>query len=89
MRPLEDAGKNGRTVADFSVMMVAVDLWPQKYPDLIFQQDNANPTYHTSCYELSNSLSSTSLTSQIARFLSNRVCLGYDGKVTASTRECG
>ncbi|GFW61871.1 hypothetical protein TNCV_4668961 [Trichonephila clavipes] len=28
MRPLEDAGKNGWTVADFSVMMVAVDLGP-------------------------------------------------------------
>ncbi|GFW31141.1 transposable element Tcb1 transposase [Trichonephila clavipes] len=26
MRPLEDADKNGWTVADFSVMMVAVDL---------------------------------------------------------------
>ncbi|GFV39452.1 hypothetical protein TNCV_1231511 [Trichonephila clavipes] len=29
MRPLEDAGKHGWTVADFSVMMVAVDLGPQ------------------------------------------------------------
>ncbi|GFT22318.1 uncharacterized protein TNCV_3273141 [Trichonephila clavipes] len=26
MRPLDDAGKNGWTVADFSVLMVAVDL---------------------------------------------------------------
>ncbi|GFV91268.1 hypothetical protein TNCV_897871 [Trichonephila clavipes] len=30
MRPLEDAGKNGWTVADFSVMMVAVDLGSQR-----------------------------------------------------------
>ncbi|GFV80644.1 hypothetical protein TNCV_4618061 [Trichonephila clavipes] len=29
MRLLEDAGKNGWTVADFSFMMVAVDLGPQ------------------------------------------------------------
>ncbi|GFW04881.1 hypothetical protein TNCV_4881161 [Trichonephila clavipes] len=28
MRPLEDAGKNGWTTADFSAMMVAVDLAP-------------------------------------------------------------
>ncbi|GFV57930.1 hypothetical protein TNCV_3687671 [Trichonephila clavipes] len=27
---LEDAGKNGKTLADFSFMMVAVDLGPQK-----------------------------------------------------------
>ncbi|GFU73900.1 hypothetical protein TNCV_555281 [Trichonephila clavipes] len=30
MRPLEDAGKNEWTMADFSVMMVAVDLGPQQ-----------------------------------------------------------
>ncbi|GFW66452.1 hypothetical protein TNCV_3309711 [Trichonephila clavipes] len=30
MRPLEDTGKNGLTMADFSVMMVAVDLGPKK-----------------------------------------------------------
>ncbi|GFT83444.1 HTH_Tnp_Tc3_2 domain-containing protein [Trichonephila clavipes] len=29
MRPLEDAGKNGCTVEDFSFMMVAVDIGPQ------------------------------------------------------------
>ncbi|GFX47574.1 hypothetical protein TNCV_3015931 [Trichonephila clavipes] len=30
MRLLEDAGKNGWTVADFSIMMVVVDLRPQQ-----------------------------------------------------------
>ncbi|GFS57404.1 uncharacterized protein TNCV_492441 [Trichonephila clavipes] len=30
MRPIEDAGKNGWTMADFSVMTVAVDLEPQQ-----------------------------------------------------------
>ncbi|GFT44712.1 hypothetical protein TNCV_2845041 [Trichonephila clavipes] len=30
MRPLEGAGKNGWTMADFSVMMVAVDLGPRQ-----------------------------------------------------------
>ncbi|GFW57033.1 hypothetical protein TNCV_3473161 [Trichonephila clavipes] len=29
-QPLEDAGKNGRTMAGFSVMMVEVDLRPQQ-----------------------------------------------------------
>ncbi|GFT51408.1 hypothetical protein TNCV_4955191 [Trichonephila clavipes] len=29
MRPLEDAAKNGWEMADFSVMMVGVDLGPQ------------------------------------------------------------
>ncbi|GFX00239.1 hypothetical protein TNCV_297281 [Trichonephila clavipes] len=33
-------------------------------------------------------LSNTSLVSQIARALSNRACLGYDGKATASNWEC-
>ncbi|GFY09196.1 hypothetical protein TNCV_4663861 [Trichonephila clavipes] len=35
-----DAGKNGWTVADFSVMMITVDLGTQQYPGLISQQDN-------------------------------------------------
>ncbi|GFW60694.1 hypothetical protein TNCV_570401 [Trichonephila clavipes] len=46
MRPLEDDGKNGWTMADFSILMVADDLgllqirW--RYPPgLIFQHDNA------------------------------------------------
>ncbi|GFW15537.1 uncharacterized protein TNCV_4656771 [Trichonephila clavipes] len=30
MRPLEDAGKNGWTVANFNVMMVEVNLKPQQ-----------------------------------------------------------
>ncbi|GFW89152.1 hypothetical protein TNCV_2685861 [Trichonephila clavipes] len=30
VRPLEDADKNGRTVADFIVMMVAINLGPQQ-----------------------------------------------------------
>ncbi|GFV05491.1 hypothetical protein TNCV_227021 [Trichonephila clavipes] len=34
------------------------------------------------------SLSNTSLASQITRSLSNRACVGYDGKATASNREC-
>ncbi|GFX97382.1 hypothetical protein TNCV_1077531 [Trichonephila clavipes] len=29
-RPLEDSGKNGWTMADFSVMMVVVDLGPRQ-----------------------------------------------------------
>ncbi|GFV79738.1 hypothetical protein TNCV_1725631 [Trichonephila clavipes] len=29
MRPLDDAGKKGWTMADFNVMMVVVDLGPQ------------------------------------------------------------
>ncbi|GFW49792.1 HTH_Tnp_Tc3_2 domain-containing protein [Trichonephila clavipes] len=43
-----------------------------QYPLLIFQQDNARPTYGTCFYELSYSLSNTSLAIQIARSLSNR-----------------
>ncbi|GFS66239.1 transposable element Tc1 transposase [Trichonephila clavipes] len=31
MRPLESAGKNGWNIADFSVMMVAVDLGTQQF----------------------------------------------------------
>ncbi|GFX79261.1 hypothetical protein TNCV_695731 [Trichonephila clavipes] len=30
MRPFEDADKNGGTVEDFSVMMIAIDLGPQQ-----------------------------------------------------------
>ncbi|GFV19798.1 hypothetical protein TNCV_480241 [Trichonephila clavipes] len=30
MRPLEDGGKNGCKIPDFSLMMVAVDLRPQQ-----------------------------------------------------------
>ncbi|GFU48551.1 transposable element Tc1 transposase [Trichonephila clavipes] len=47
-----------------------------------------NPIPYACCYELSYSLSSTSLASQIAISLSNRACLGYDGKVNASSRKC-
>ncbi|GFT88077.1 hypothetical protein TNCV_3718621 [Trichonephila clavipes] len=36
---------------------------------------------HTCCYELSYSLSNTSLAIQIARSLSNQACLEYDGAV--------
>ncbi|GFT13380.1 hypothetical protein TNCV_4015231, partial [Trichonephila clavipes] len=32
-------------------------------------------------------LRNTSLTSQITKSISNQACLGYDGKVTASTKE--
>ncbi|GFX04927.1 uncharacterized protein TNCV_2249101 [Trichonephila clavipes] len=39
------------------------------------------------CYEVSYRLRNTSLASHITRSLFNRACLGYDGKVTASTRE--
>ncbi|GFV91312.1 hypothetical protein TNCV_898291 [Trichonephila clavipes] len=42
---------------------------------------------HACCYKLSYSLLNTSLASHITISLSNRECLGYDGKATASTRE--
>ncbi|GFV89170.1 uncharacterized protein TNCV_4913691 [Trichonephila clavipes] len=59
-----------------------------QYPDLIFQQDDAKTTYYRYCYELSYSFSNTSLARHIARYLFNRACLEYYGKVTASAMKC-
>ncbi|GFX53312.1 HTH_Tnp_Tc3_2 domain-containing protein [Trichonephila clavipes] len=51
------------------------------YPGLIFQQDYARP--HTARVTL-NCLISCQTLPWPARSLSNRACLGYDGKTTAS-----
>ncbi|GFW71299.1 hypothetical protein TNCV_537171 [Trichonephila clavipes] len=79
MRPLEDAGNNRWIVADFSVMMVAVDLGPQQF------QDNARS--HTARAAM-HCLTACQTIPWPARFLSNQASLGYNGKGTASTREC-
>ncbi|GFW05728.1 uncharacterized protein TNCV_3407941 [Trichonephila clavipes] len=55
---------------------------------LFFSKIMPDHIWHACSYELSYSLSNTSLALQIAKFLSNRACLGYDGKATTSTREC-
>ncbi|GFS94717.1 uncharacterized protein TNCV_4456261 [Trichonephila clavipes] len=52
---------------------------------LIFQQDNARP--HTVRVAM-NCLTACQTLPWPARTLSNRACLGYDGKVNASNREC-
>ncbi|GFU59593.1 HTH_Tnp_Tc3_2 domain-containing protein [Trichonephila clavipes] len=65
-----------------------------QYPGLILQQHNSRP--HSArvvvCLAgvpaLSYSLSIIFLASYITRYLSNRACLGYDGKATASTWDC-
>ncbi|GFX79538.1 uncharacterized protein TNCV_825271 [Trichonephila clavipes] len=52
MRPLEDAGKNGWTVADFSVMIVAVDLGTQQIRRKVFSVKSCFqlcPENHRSC----------------------------------------
>ncbi|GFX33952.1 transposable element Tc1 transposase [Trichonephila clavipes] len=59
-----------------------------QYLGLIVQKIRADHMCGTFCYELSYTLSNTSLSSQIARFLFNQAYLGYDEKATASTREC-
>ncbi|GFU94149.1 uncharacterized protein TNCV_967191 [Trichonephila clavipes] len=59
-----------------------------QYLGLIFQNIRPDHMGHACCYELPYGLSNTSLASQIARYLFNIACLGYDGKATASTREC-
>ncbi|GFV60949.1 uncharacterized protein TNCV_925631 [Trichonephila clavipes] len=56
-----------------------------QYPGLIFQQDNARP--HTACVAM-NCLTACQTLPLSTRSLSNRSCPGYDGKATASTREC-
>ncbi|GFY05178.1 transposable element Tc1 transposase [Trichonephila clavipes] len=51
-----------------------------QYPGLIFSKIMPDHIRHTLYYELSYSLSNISLTSQIAIYLSNRACLGYEDK---------
>ncbi|GFV43351.1 uncharacterized protein TNCV_1948641 [Trichonephila clavipes] len=70
------------------IMRAVLLLCLLQYPGLIFQQDNAKPYTTHVATELSYSLSNTSLASKIARYLSNKVCLGYDGQGTSSTRKC-
>ncbi|GFY05558.1 hypothetical protein TNCV_4370671 [Trichonephila clavipes] len=50
MRPLEDAGKNGWTMADFSVMRVAVDLGPSRSGGQIDCQISC----HSACFIVIN-----------------------------------
>ncbi|GFU86476.1 hypothetical protein TNCV_1418281 [Trichonephila clavipes] len=57
-----------------------------KHTSLIFQQDKVRP--HTARVAMNCLTARHSLVSQIARSLSNRACLGYVGKATASSREC-
>ncbi|GFY10177.1 transposable element Tc1 transposase [Trichonephila clavipes] len=59
-----------------------------QYPGLIFSKIMPDHIQHTCYYELSYNLSNTSLTSKIPRYLSNRACLGFEVKETASTGEC-
>ncbi|GFS66508.1 hypothetical protein TNCV_3857211 [Trichonephila clavipes] len=58
-----------------------------QYPELNFQQGNARP--HTSRAAM-NCLTACQALPWAARLqdLSNRACLGYDGKTIASVREC-
>ncbi|GFX21115.1 HTH_Tnp_Tc3_2 domain-containing protein [Trichonephila clavipes] len=56
-----------------------------KYPGLIFHRDNAKP--HTTRVAM-NCFTAYKTLLWPARSLSNRACLGYEGKATASTREC-
>ncbi|GFV37759.1 uncharacterized protein TNCV_3040171 [Trichonephila clavipes] len=53
---------------------------PFEVPWLYFSARQCHTTYGASYYELSYILSNTSLASQIAGSLSNRACLGYNGK---------
>ncbi|GFT94618.1 uncharacterized protein TNCV_1990521 [Trichonephila clavipes] len=56
-----------------------------KYFGLICQQDNTKP--HTTRAAM-NCLRAYQTLPWPARYFSNRACLGYDGKATATTREC-
>ncbi|GFT48287.1 HTH_Tnp_Tc3_2 domain-containing protein [Trichonephila clavipes] len=56
-----------------------------KYPSLIFQQDNARPY---AARVAMNCLTACQTLSWSAISLSNRACLGYNEKTTASTKEC-
>ncbi|GFV70168.1 transposable element Tc1 transposase [Trichonephila clavipes] len=58
---------------------------PLQHSGLIFQQDNARP--HTVRVAM-NCLTACQTLPWPAKSLSNRACLGYDGKATASNREC-
>ncbi|GFX90359.1 uncharacterized protein TNCV_3849341 [Trichonephila clavipes] len=55
-----------------------------QYPGLIFTQDNAKP--HTARLAL-NCLTACQTLTWPARSLSNRACLRYNGKATASNKE--
>ncbi|GFS69230.1 transposable element Tc1 transposase [Trichonephila clavipes] len=59
-----------------------------QYTLSLFSARQCQTMHDKSCYELSYSFLNTSLACQIARFLSNRTCLGYDRYVAAFTREC-
>ncbi|GFU92728.1 hypothetical protein TNCV_2892371 [Trichonephila clavipes] len=50
-----------------------------------FQQDNARP--HTVHFAM-NCLKTCQTLPWLARSLSSRACLGYDGKATACNKEC-
>ncbi|GFU15682.1 hypothetical protein TNCV_1269061 [Trichonephila clavipes] len=54
----------------------------KQHPGLIFQQDKARP--YTVRVAINCLTACQTLVSQIARTLSDRACLGYDGKATAS-----
>ncbi|GFU81804.1 hypothetical protein TNCV_3087161 [Trichonephila clavipes] len=84
MRPLVDAGKNGWTVEDSSVMMVAVDIRPQQNgcsfcgtPAFLLLQDNVRP--YTARVAM-NCLTAYQALPWPARLtdLSNQSCLGHD-----------
>ncbi|GFX36463.1 transposable element Tc1 transposase [Trichonephila clavipes] len=64
---------------------ISFDSRTPLYPGLIFQQDNARP--QTARVSM-NCLAAYRTLPWPARSLSNRACLGYDEKATASTREC-
>ncbi|GFU45426.1 hypothetical protein TNCV_3625541 [Trichonephila clavipes] len=70
------------------VFTIAGHTGPQQrvmYHGFIFQQDNAKP-YTTRVTR--NCLTAYQTLPWPARSLSNRACLRYDGKTTASIREC-
>ncbi|GFW49376.1 transposable element Tc1 transposase [Trichonephila clavipes] len=52
-----------------------------QYPGLIFSKIMSDFILHACYYELSYSLSNTPLANQIARYLSNRACLGYERRI--------
>ncbi|GFY22145.1 hypothetical protein TNCV_3297881 [Trichonephila clavipes] len=77
--------KRLRMVRADTVWCVTDSMCCATYPKLIFQQDNAKP--HTTHVAM-NCLTANQKLPSPARSLSNRACLGYDGKATTSIREC-